>query len=188
MTFNRTKCWILDLGWSNTSHKYKLGDEWLETSPAERGLGVLVDSRIHMRQQCALASKRAIQILGCIKNSITSCPKEVIIPLYSALVRPHLECCEQFWAPQLKKDVNVLECIQRRASNLVKELEGMSCEEELRALGLSGLEKRRLRGNLVTPYSFLRRRSGEGGVDLFSLVSSDRTWEWLKRASEEVRI
>jgi len=64
---------------------------------------------------------------------------------------------------------------KRWAAKLVEGLEGMSCEEQLRTLGLSILEKRRLRGNLIALYSFLRRGSGEGGAGLCSLGSSDRT-------------
>jgi len=93
MKFNKSKCQILHLGWSNAGHKYKLGEEWPENSPAERGLGVLVNSRVNRSQQLALAAKRANRTLGCIKHSIPSRSKEVIILLYSALVWPHLECC-----------------------------------------------------------------------------------------------
>ncbi|PKU43025.1 hypothetical protein llap_6660 [Limosa lapponica baueri] len=81
----------------------------------------------------------------------------------------------QFWGPQIKKDVKALECIQRKARKLVEVLEGMPYEDRLRTLDLSSLEERSPRGDLIALCTFLRRESGEGGADLFSLGSSYRT-------------
>ncbi|GAB0178985.1 cAMP-dependent protein kinase inhibitor alpha [Grus japonensis] len=101
MKFNKAKCKVLHVGRCSTKHDYRLGEEWIESSPEEKDLGVLIDEKLNMSQQCVLATQQANHVLGCIKRSMASRSRKVILPLYSALVEPLGVLCSSLRSPVL---------------------------------------------------------------------------------------
>jgi len=114
MKFSKAKCKVLHLGLGSPKHKYGVGGEWIESRCEEEDLGVLLDDKLNMTWQCVLAAQKASRILGCIKSSMVSRLREVILPLCSVLVRACLEYYVQLWSTQHRKDMDLLECVQRR--------------------------------------------------------------------------
>ena len=175
MLFNFGKCKCLHTGHGNLNVNYKMGDTVLGTTVKEKDLGVTISADMKVSEQCGIAASKGNQILGLIRRNITYKGKKLIIPLYKAIVRPHLEYCIQAWRPYRKKDIDTLERIQRRATKMIPELRDLSYEERLKECGLTTLETRRLRGDQIEVLKIL---NGYENIDrnmFFSLKKDSRT-------------
>ena len=165
----------LHTGHRNLNVNYKMGDTVLGTTVKEKDLGVTISADMKVSEQCGIAASKGNQILGLIRRNITYKGKKLIIPLYKAIVRPHLEYCIQAWRPYCKKDIDTLERIQRRATKMIPELRDLSYEERLKECGLTTLETRRLRGDQIEVFKIL---NGYENIDrnmFFSLKKDSRT-------------
>ena len=134
----------------------------LEMVSNQKDLGVVVNNKLKFDGQCIAASKTANKILGFISRSFEYKSKDIVLPLYKSLVRPHLEYAIQFWSLYYRKDIDMLERVQRRATKLIPNIRNLSYEDRLKRLGLYTLKTRRLRGDLIEVFKILN------GFDLVS--------------------
>jgi len=114
--------------------------------------------------------------------------REVILPICSSLVRTHLEYCVQLWSLQHREDMDLLEQVQRRATNMIQGLEHLSYEERLRQLGLFSLEKRRLWGDRIAVFQYLKATFKKAGEGLLTRACSDRTSSGFKLKEGRFRL
>lgn len=180
MKFNVAKCKVLHVGNKNIRQEYFLGGLKLECSSQEKDLGVIVDQTLTGTSHCALAAKKANRMVGYIARSIEYKSKDVVLLLYNTLVRPHLEYCVQFWGPYFKKDIEALEKVQRRATKLIPGIKDEPYEERLRILNLFSLQKRRMRGDLIEVFKYLKGINKAQYASLLrpSSVSRTRGHKW----------
>ena len=138
--FGKCKCIHIGHGNMNEEYMYVLG-----RTKQEKDLGVTFSADMNFSEQCRIAAAKGNKILGLIRRTIMYKKKQLIVSLYKAIVRPHLEYCIQVWRPYRKKDIDKLERIQRRATKMIPELRELSNESRLLQCGLTTLETRRLR-------------------------------------------
>ena len=156
MLFNVDKCKVMHFGYNNTLSSYYIGNTLLPTCTVERDLGVLIQDNLKVSDQCQKAANNANRILGMINRTFNHKSKHLVGTLYISLVRPHLDYCAQAWRPFLRKDIDLLEKVQRRASRMVQEFRGWSYDQRLDSLGWSTLEDRRLRGDMIQVFKLVK--------------------------------
>ena len=160
MKFNIDKCKVMHIGVNNTEADYEMAGHKLEKVSEERDLGVIISNNFKVSGQCIKAASKGNQILGLINRTITCKNKKVILNLYKSLVRPHIEYCVQAWRPHLIKDIAILEKVQRRATRMIEECKGKTYAERLELVGLTTLETRRLRADLIEVFKIIKGYEG----------------------------
>ena len=162
MLFNVEKCKVMHIGYNNKKVKYEMVDK-------EKDLGVIMQNDLKWNSQCTKAVKTANRVLGMIRRSFSYLNKDIALHLYKTLVRPHLEYCVQAWRPHLKKDIELMEGVQRRATKLVPSMRNYSYEERLKLFGLTTLETRRIRGDLIEVFKILKGYEDVNAQTFFEL-------------------
>ena len=165
----------MHLGYNNGLTNYTMNGNILESVVEEKDLGVIFQDNLKWDKQCAKAVNTANRILGMIKRNFVFLNRENFLLLYKSLVRPHLEYCIQVWCLHFKKDIELLENVQRRATKIVKCMRDKSYEERLDYFKLTTLETRRLRGDLIEAFKILKGKEKVDVGKFFKVSMSNRT-------------
>jgi len=188
MPFNTDKCKVMHFGYNNRSITYKLGNKDLEVVKEQKDLGVQVSDNLKVRRQCSKAAGKGNRILGMIKRTFACRRRDIILPLYKSLVRPHLDYCKQVWSPYLRKDMDVLERVQRRATKLIEGYERLEYEERLRRAQLTTMETRAGRADMTEVFKILKGFDKVNHKDFFQIDDGRRRGHKLKLYKKRVRL
>ena len=175
MFFNVDKCKVLHIGNRNVQANYTMNGKQLAKVEQEKDLGVVISSDLKPSKQCSEVVKTANKLIGFIGRSFEFRTEEIILNLYNALVRPHLEYCVQCWSPYYKKDIAKLEGVQRRMTKLIPRLRNKPYEERLSELNLFSLTKRRLRGDLIEVFKIIKGIENMDMEKYFTIDTSNIT-------------
>ena len=158
MHFHPQKCKVLRVGKDHPEFSYGMqtqdGTCNLEVVNSEKDLGVEIDSMLSFDTQCDSMVKKANRVLCTIRRSFQHLDESIMLQLYKALVRPHLEYAIEIWAPRLKKHINAIEAVQRRATKMIPSLRDLPYKDRLQKLKLPSLVYRRKRGDMIQTYKF----------------------------------
>ena len=162
MQLNDGKCAVVHMGKRNPKNTYTIRKPdgtrvELHSSEGERDLGVKVDNELAFSEHIRAATAKANSVIGMLKNAFVCRDVDIWIKLYVSLVRPHLEYAVSVWKPRLRRDIDALERVQKRALRIPHELLKLDgYKERLNAVGLTTLEVRRDRGDLIQTYKLIK--------------------------------
>ena len=163
MPFNAKKCVVMHLGHKNPLYSYQINGHTLESTPIQRDLGVQIHESLKPFHHITKQVNRANSILGQLKKTMSFKSKDVLVMLFKTIVRPHLEYASTVWRPWLKKDIELLEKVQRRFVKMVWNLDGLTYEEKLQDLGLTSIQSRHETADMVQTYKLIQ------GIDHINL-------------------
>ena len=159
MKFHPEKCHVMHIGSNNPKNEYTMTDgnqlHNLDKVSSEKDLGILVDDKLKFSEHINVKVNKANQILGCVKHTFKHMTKDIFNLIYKSMVRPHLEYGSVIWNPHLKKDMDAIERVQRRATKLVPGIKNLSYEDRLKSLELPTLKFRRDRADIIETYNIL---------------------------------
>ena len=174
MSFNVDKCSVMHIGHNNMQTNYNMYNQQLTTTDQQRDLGIIITKDLKWQKQTEKSCKTANRVLGFIARNFGYKNKELILPLYKSLVRPHLEHAVQFWSPNLRRDIDKIEKIQRRAIKMIPD-RNHSYHQRIQDLNLISLVQRRLLGQLIEVFKYLNEFTTASARGLFDYDLKDRT-------------
>ena len=179
INFNVDKCSVMHIGHNNMQSNYNMSNQQLPITDQQRDLGIIITKDFKWQQQTEKSCKTANRVLGFIARNFRYKNKELIHPLYKSLVRPHLEHAVQFWSRNLRRDIEKIEKIQRRATNMIPEIRNHSYHQLIQDLDLISHVHRRLRGKLIEVFKYLNRftTASARGSSIMTLMTEQETME-----------
>ena len=193
MQFNASKCSIMHLGSKNPNFSYTMGGYApagvvLETTVEEKDVGVMIRNDLKPSSQCAKAAKKANSVLGQMARAFHYRDKETWPRLYKTYIRCHLEYCVQAWSPYTVADKELLEKVQRRAVGMISGLTGGTYEERLAECGLTTLEERRTRGDLIQTWKIIHGIDSVERSTWFQMVADEDTMHRTRLVADKTKL
>jgi ribonuclease P/MRP protein subunit RPP40 len=176
LRFNPEKCKIMHIGHELDTHYFMKGPTGLTELlmiKEEKDLGVFVRSDLKASNHCIKSAAKARRIIGMVRRNFRRLDKEDFLLLYKTYIRPHIEYCVQAWSPYLVKDIDTLERVQKAATNLVPSLKKFNYQERLNILGLTTLQLRRTRGDMIETYKLITKKEKIDFNQFFKLATND---------------